>query len=231
MEQVSIQLFLLPYAGGRADAFAPLIARLDSFIDPVAVEYPGRGQRADEPLVSSHEDFFQDVAEFIRSRRKMGLPYALFGYSMGAAFVYELTSRCVLDRPPIHLFYGARACIADDSMQEMTDGEILSRAKQLGGFSPKLLENPRLFSVFTHPLVDDFHIAAQYRYTPGERPKCDCSVFYSEADTPYHTVLGWKNLTDGSTDFHAFSGNHFFIREHDQEIAHLISQKLKERIG
>lgn len=231
MEKLRIQLFLLPFAGGRAEAFAPLTAHLDSFIEPIAVEYPGRGRRADEALLSSHEGFFQDVAEFIRRRRKPALPYALFGYSMGAAFVYELASRGVLDRPPAHLFYGARACITDYPMPEMSEEEVLAHTKTLGGFDPRLFENPRLFHLFTHPLVDDFHIAAQYRFAVGERPRCDCSVFYSEADTPFSTVQGWERLADGKTTFYSFPGNHFFIREHDQEIAEIISQELKERIG
>lgn len=230
MRTSGIQLFLLPYAGGRADAFAPLIACLDHFIEPIAVEYPGRGKRAGDPLPSGHEEFFQDVTEYVRRRRNAELPYALFGYSMGAAFAYEMVSREILDRPPAHLFFGARACIADEPIRELTDEEVLIHVKQLGGFDPKLMSNPRLFRVFTHPLLDDFHIAAQYRFAEGKHPDCGSTVLYSEEDTPFPAVKGWSQLTAGKTDFFAFSGSHFFMREHSQQIARIISEKLKECI-
>lgn len=225
-----IQLFILPYAGGRADLFKPLVEQLDDDIDAIPIEYAGRGQRAQEGYIDDYQKFLEDVVSNIAIRRDTNLPYALFGYSMGASFVYEIASQQLLDQLPMHLFYGARACIAECPVKDMTNEEFMEHAKMLGGFDERIVSNPRYYKLFTHPLVDDFSIAKQFRYIPGKSPVCDVTVLYSEEDTPCEDVKGWSKLTKGTTTFYCFSGNHFFIREHYCEVAHIINQKLKEKV-
>lgn len=127
-----IQLFILPYAGGRSDSFKPLVDQLDDNIEAIPIEYSGRGQRASEGYIDDYQKFLEDVIYNIAIRRNTNLPYALFGYSMGAAFVYEIASQQLLDQLPTHLFYGGRACIAECPVKDMTNEEFMEYAKMLG---------------------------------------------------------------------------------------------------
>ncbi|MDO4321563.1 MAG: thioesterase domain-containing protein [Lachnospiraceae bacterium] len=230
MEQASVQLFLLPFAGGNATSFQKMTEHLDSFIQTVTVEYSGRGSRLNEGDITDYGIFRNDVVEYIKSHRKKDKPYAIFGYSMGAALAYEIASQNLLGEAPVHLFYGARACIADESLPKLSDEEFIEHAKTMGGFDERVTRNKRLFRLFIHPLKDDYNIAKQFRFEKGELPFCDCTVLYSEKDTPFDTVRKWKRLTTGKTEFFEFGNNHFFVLEHYEEIAKIINQTLMKNI-
>lgn len=231
MEQHSVQLFLLPFAGGNAASFLKLTERMGIFIQPITVEYPGRGSRLSEGYITDYKAFKNDVVEYIKSHRDKEKPYALLGYSMGAAFAYEIASQNMLGESPVHLFYGARACIADEPLPELSDEEFIEHTKTLGGFDERVIRNKRLFHLFLHPLTEDYKIAKQFRFEKGRLPSCDCTVFYSEKDTPYTTVEAWANLTSGKTEFYEFGDNHFFILKHYEEIAEIINKTMMENSG
>lgn len=227
MGQSEIQLFLFPFAGGNAASFQKLTERLDTFIQPVTVEYSGRGSRLKEGYITDYKVFRDDVVEYIKSYRDKEKPYALLGYSMGAALVYEIASQNLLGEQPVHLFYGARACLSSEKFPELSEEDFIEHAKTLGGFDDRVLQDDRFFALFRHPLVDDYKIAKQFRFETGIHPSCDCTVFYSNEDIPFETVRGWETLTSGKTEFYEFGNNHFFILKHYKEIADIINQTLR----
>ena len=220
-----IQLFLLPFAGGNATSFQKLEQQLGPKIEPVSIEYAGRGSRLQEGYITEYDVFLEDVVKQMKEKRNPDLPYAIFGYSMGAAFAYEIASRHLLDVSPAHLFYGARACIASQRIREMSEDDFVEYAKTLGGF-PEEVKNSRLFKLFIHPLKEDYAVAKQFHFEKGDLPNCDTAVFYSEQDTPFANVNGWKELTSGKTEFYELGSNHFFVKDHYMEMAECINGKL-----
>lgn len=223
-----IQLFILPFAGGNASSFNKLIEFIDQRIEVVTIEYSGRGTRLKEGYIVDYDMFIADVVQQIRRRRNPKLDLSLFGYSMGATIVYELTSSNMLDAKPKHIFYGARNCLKTEKLSAMDEDDFVRYSMTLGGFDEHIIQNKRMFKLFIHPLKDDYTIAKQYKFSEGILPSCDTTVFYCEKDTSYNEVYGWSELTVGSTSFYEFGENHFFIKDHYKEIAEIINNTLLE---
>ncbi len=222
-----VQLFILPFAGGNSSSFQKMVNCIDSSIETVTIEYSGRGSRLKDGYITDYQTFVADVVAQIQKVRKQSVPYALFGYSMGAAFAYEIAANGYVDGEMKHIFYAGRSCVRDEELKHMTDEEFLEHTKQLGGFRDEVIKNKRLFNLFVHPLLDDYHIACRYHYSPGTQEiDCDATVFYSEKDTPFESVQNWRELTNGRTEFHEFGDNHFFILEHYREMADIVNKVL-----
>ncbi len=222
-----IQLFILPFAGGNSTSFQKMLECIESDIEVITIEYSGRGSRLKDGYITDYGEFLDDVVNQIRKFRKPDIPFALFGYSMGSAFAYEIASNGYISEEPKHIFYAARACVRDGQIRQMTDKEFIEHIKRLGGFRDEVVRNKRLFNLFVHPLQDDYHIACKYRYDQGKQTiRCNTTVFYSESDTEFETVKNWSELTEGETDFYEFGNNHFFIFEHYREIADIVNKAL-----
>lgn len=54
-----IQLFMLPYAGGDHASFNKILPYLNKNIEPVTIEYSGRGNRRKETFIKEYQKFFR----------------------------------------------------------------------------------------------------------------------------------------------------------------------------
>lgn len=227
-DKYMIQLYILPFAGGNSTSFARMASCIDSKTAVVPIEYSGRGRRLHEGYITNYQDFLMDVVEQIQKTKIPEAPYALFGYSMGAALAYEIAASGYLNGTLKHIFYAARACIRDERPSVMTEEAFFEHAKQLGGFQEEVVRNKRLMNLFVHPLQDDYRIASQYCFRQGPQElQCDTTIFYSENDTPLTTVKAWAELTNGKTQFCELGDNHFFVREHYRKMASRINEALQ----
>lgn len=153
-------------------------------------------------------------------------PYAMLGYSLGTALVYDIAANNLLKKKPTHLFYSARASLKEEDWLSISDDECIEFGEKYGLINDRMIKDRRLYSLFIQPMIEDFHIAFQYQYRAGtERIQCDSTVFYSNKDTPFDTVKGWSNLTDGITDYYAFGDSHFFMLDYYKEMADIINHK------
>lgn len=222
-----MQLFLFPFAGGGKTSFNRLTAHLDRQIEAVTVEYSGRGDRAREGYITDYQEFVADAARQVTRHRNQRLPYAVLGYSMGTALAYELITNEYGWGMPVHAFFCARGCLRDEKLARLPENELLEHTVKLGGIDGIVLKNENLKNIILHPLKEDYGIYFSYQYSPGTRPlTCPVTVFYCREDTPFPTVEGWKELTDGHTEFYEFGDNHFFLLKHYREMAGLVSHAL-----
>ncbi len=226
-----IQLFLLPFAGGNAKSFNKLISCLDESIEAISIEYAGRGARRKNNFILEYNAFLEDVAAFIKDKRNTNLPYALLGYSMGSALVYDLIRTNVLDSSPQIMVLCARGFLDHQFMSQkyafLGEDEFIEKVKRLGGMDERILQNRRFLDIYLEPLKSDYKVWSQYKYIPlPQNIGNDILVFYSEADSPKETVEGWKDITTGTTEMYEFGHNHFFINEYYMEMANIINNKI-----
>lgn len=85
---------------------------LNDNIEKHYIEYPGRCTRAKEPFIRDYNGFLDDIAMQISARRNNSLPCAVFGYSIGALFAYDLVARGMIGGEIKHIFLGG-CCSAD----------------------------------------------------------------------------------------------------------------------
>lgn len=183
--EVHIQLFQLPFAGGSSASFTRMTDFLDKRIEPITVEYSGRLTRRKEPFIKSYEDFLKDVSEYISIRRKADLPYAIFAYSMGCELTYDILRLGLLEGNPKHVFLCAKGSLKGkyESYQygQLPIEEFINKMIQLGGIEERMLSNKRYLAMGVAPMKNDFIILGQYKYYPYKLP-CDMTVIYSPQD-------------------------------------------------
>ena len=227
-----IQLFLFPYAGGSIAAFKRLTDSLDDRIEPIAVEYAGRGTRAKEPLAESIDDLFEDAILYCKERRNLEFPYAVLGYSMGSVLAYEMLARKSLAGELKHLFICAEVSPKDSSLElrkvtNPTEDKILERARSLGGLDERMLKNKRFADIYIKPMLSDYRLFFNYRFSGYEdKIQTDTTFFYCEKDTALVDVEKWDELIEGKFDYHEMGDNHFFINHHYADMARIINTTL-----
>lgn len=212
-----LRLFCFPYAGSTTELYRGWQHWFPEEIDVCLVHLPGRGRRFREhaftrllPLVTAIAD---DLAPFA------GLPYALYGHSMGAMIAFELT-RELFRRGvgPRRLFVsGSRAPQfprAEPITFNLPHDRFLAELKQLNGTPREVLENPEIMELFMHILRADFELLETYEYTPGEPLACPVTVYGAVNDqrVPVESCWAWQDQTTADSQVRIFHGDHFFIR-------------------
>ncbi|WP_235460975.1 cytochrome P450, partial [Streptomyces olivochromogenes] len=226
-----VKLFLVPFAGGSARAFQPLLDELGPEIDAVPIEPPGRDGRHHEEPYGTFTEAVEDIAGLVADRAGDG-PYAVYGYSLGGLFGYEAVRRLVArgHRPPRHLFVSAsrppqRPYGRDGraAIHAYPDLAFLGALAATGGVPEEFLEHADAVSFFTTRIRQDYELYAQYRHT-GSHPRLSCPLtVVTGAEDPV-TSQGdldlWADVTDGPvTHLDLADAGHFFLDSHAKTLA------------
>lgn len=229
----SPQLFCFPYAGGNAEFFSVIGQDLPD-IQLIAAEYPGHGSRRREPLPEDFGALADDVFRTVQQTYSGGT-YGLFGYSMGTITLAEVLVRilqCGMT-PPACVFLAAHEpqtrTVSPESAHRPFDEIVKERMIAYGGIPERLLQNKSFWRMYLPLFRADYTMIANYRF---ENLRLCCgipaAVFYSETDTPFSAVAQWKKYFTGPCGFFAYTGSHFFIREHHEQMAEVIRRMLED---
>jgi medium-chain acyl-[acyl-carrier-protein] hydrolase len=230
--RVGLPLFCLPYAGGGAAAFRHWREALSPSIDPLAVEFPGRGSRLRDVPFRRVDDLATATARALTAEWQR--PYALFGHSLGAFVAFEMT-RLLQTRgtPPVHLFVsGSRAphlpAPADPAYR--LEGEALrERLGAWGGLDESLLAEPDVFAMLEPGLRADLEAAETYRCSSVEDLRVPITAF-GGLDDPLalpDAVGQWSIHTSARFRVRALPGGHFFVRDSRPKLLEMIRQELR----
>jgi acyl transferase domain-containing protein/surfactin synthase thioesterase subunit len=249
-----MRLFCFHYAGGGAGTFRPWADSLDATIELVAIEPPGRGSRADEPLIESLDVFVERLIPAMSPY--LDKPFALFGHCLGALILFE-TARALQARGPLpleHAFVsGARPphLLQREGPFERELLATLVRHPQFDPFRPgheqpdavfadiirhfdidattELLLNPELRALVMPAVRADFAMAASYRFaaTPPWDVPLTCFVGHGDPYVTQGDALQWGHYTRVS--FQAWIRNtaHFLIVDDRPFILDTINRELK----
>lgn len=226
-----LRLFCLPYAGGSARVFDGWSAALPSAVDLHPLELPGRGMRFDEPPQHRLEPLVDDLLGLVL--RRLDLPYAMFGHSLGGLLGYELCRRLEADYDtPLHLFVsGIRA---PDSLagaapaSALPDDQLRAHVGSLNGTPRELLDNAELMELMLPVLRADFTVADTYVHRPGPRLTCPVTAFGSPGDpeVALGQMRGWARATSGRFTMRVLPGDHFFLHTARPELLRLVAAAL-----
>ena len=228
------QLFCFTYAGGTGAFFDEIGKDLPN-LDLVKLEYAGHGARRSEPFYSDFDQLAEDLFDKVREQYRGG-KYALFGYSMGSISLVEVLRRNLRTKTPLpnHIFLAAHEPHTKSELQGFVSDElddwVKRRTISFGAVPEKLLDNPVFWRTYLPLYRADYSIIGKYRFEELDLcTEIPLTVFYSETDTPLREMKKWKKYFVGESDFHRFDGKHFFIQQHHQEIAAIITEKLGEK--
>ena len=230
--QAKLRLICFPYAGSGANAFRPWVARLPGWIEPWALQYPGRETRWAEPSIKNVAPLVEGLSEAVCSLKNEGA-MAFFGHSLGALLCFE--TACAL--PADHagrltrlIVSGRRAPSippANPPISRLPDGEFLERLRNLNGTPKEVLEHEELMELLIPALRADFHLDETYEPVSRRIP-VNLSIYGGKSD-PYVThehLSAWGSHTTGASTIHYFPGDHFYFKEPTTPMFSVLAEEL-----
>ncbi|WP_181797416.1 thioesterase II family protein [Streptomyces sp. WELS2] len=216
------RLLCLPHAGGSASFYFPVSKALSPAVDVRAAQYPGRQDRAGEPLAHSVQELARGVFEALDERDPA--PLALFGHSMGALVAFELARLLEnAGRPPAVLFLSGRRGPSAERTETLgldDDARLIEEVVRLDGTDAAVFQDEDLLQLILPVLRADYRAVDTYRPTPGPRLGCPLVVLTGDADprvTP-DEARTWARETDGPFECHVHPGGHFYLVARQQAV-------------
>lgn len=229
-QPAALRLFCFPYAGGAANAFAPLSAALRPGIEVIALQYPGRQDRANEAPIEDICVIAEQIAD--QFGPWTAEPFAFFGHSMGAMVAFE-TAR-LLPVPPMALFASARKapCAGPGPVRDTSDDALIRELTRLCGTDAAILADPELLEVILPVIRADFRAVQAYRYRPGAKLSCPVVAMLGCSDplVSAEEAARWAEHTTAGCSVHVFEGDHFYLVPRLPQLAELISRYLAQPV-
>jgi surfactin synthase thioesterase subunit len=226
-----MRLICFPHAGGSASFFFPLSRALSPVAEVLAVQYPGRQERHTEKPVPSVHRLADTITAVLGAEPDR--PTVMFGHSMGATLAFEVAHRLErdFDRSPVHLVVSGRRApdrVRGPYFHQLGDEAIIAELRGLSGTDDRLLDDPDVLRMIMPAVRSDYEAIDTYRVVPGTTVRCPLTVLTGDAD-PHVTAdeaQAWRTVTTGPSDVHTFSGGHFFLTEHVDDILDLLRPML-----
>ena len=229
-----IFLICLPFAGGNKYSYREYAENSPSFLKLITLEYPGRGGRLKEPLVTDVNHLVDDLYHQIKSaigHKK----YALYGHSMGGLLASLLAQRIAVENNPLPILVfitgttGPAARLVNNEVKKhlLSKADFLNEIKNLQGMPDEILENKDLLDYFEPILRADFEVCENYIYREFKPLPIPYTVItgYNEK-MPAEEIQLWQKETEIPVDFMQLPGSHFFIFKNSKLIVDIISKKL-----
>ncbi len=231
-----IRLFCFPYAGGGASTFRWWPKELPPEWEVCPIQLPGREGRFQEEPYRRITTIVEDLADLLPSF--LDLPFGIFGYSLGGIIGFELT-RALRRRglpQPFHLIVAA--CEAPHARTDhpptynLPKAEFIHSLRKMGGTPELVLDNPDLFDLFIPLLRADFEANETYVYQDEPPLACPISAYGGLEDKSIsrNSLEMWQEQTTNSFNLRLFPGDHFFIRDHNEQLLNMLARDIENAI-
>ena len=238
IENPKARLFCFPYIMGSAIAFKPWAdtSALDSNVEVLAIELPGRGFREEESLITDKDELFKQLA--VAMEPYLDVPFAFYGHSFGcmyaSGFIKYLAENS--DKAPVAFFPTA---FPGPNLEEMKNfmGDVYElivdeksiKNEELNETMVEFLQKLKVPEVLlkNRKLVDsakvDLLIGKNlYSDVEGHKFKCPIVAFAGRGDDVFvpEQVAQWEHSTSNEflfVEVDAISG-HIFIDENRDNI-------------
>jgi surfactin synthase thioesterase subunit len=213
-----VRLVCFPHAGGSASYFNPVSARFSPGVDVVALQYPGRQDRRNEPCVTD----LGILADLITGEllTLSDKPTVFFGHSMGAMLAFETAWRLEqkgIGEPRALILSGRRApsTVRDEAVHQRDDNGLIADLRLLNGTDSALMHDDEILRMALYSLRGDLEAVETY-VDAGHRVSCPITVFTGDSDpkTTVDEARQWRKHTDGTCRVRVFPGGHFFLDSH-----------------
>jgi surfactin synthase thioesterase subunit len=230
--EAGLRLYCFPHSGAAAGEYMRWTGRLPG-VEVLGVQAPGRGSRLDEAPYTSMDR----LVDALVSEAEFEAPFAFFGHSLGALTAYE-TTRALRERgraQPVALFVSAMGAPHLQPHEPPThhlDDELFLRTVEAAGPLPAVVrEDPELRDIVLRSLRGDAGVLDTYRHTPG-RPLDLPVILLGGAEDPETELLqSWARYSTCPPRTHVLPGDHFYLREHSEELLGIILDTVRPHLG
>jgi surfactin synthase thioesterase subunit len=224
------RLVCFPYAGGSASFYFPMFDALRPAVEVIAVQYPGRQERRDEPAIRDLLALADRAAEALLPLADR--PLAFFGHSMGAVVAYEVARRWE-ERHGIvlrHLYASGRRAPSryrEETVHKRDDAGLLAELTQLGGPGLDLLADEEIRALLLPVLRGDYTAIETYRHPPGPPLRCPITALIGDSDPriSLDDARAWGEHTSGPVELRVFPGGHFYLADAKREVIGILARE------
>ncbi|MFF2083179.1 thioesterase II family protein [Nocardia sp. NPDC058176] len=228
------QLVCFPPGGGSAAVYRELSRHVGPGVDVTAVQYPGRQDRLDEPVLTDLHALADRIATDLLAQPAPAR--TLFGHSMGATVAYETARRLAEGGAPVRaLIVSGRPAptfVETALLHQASDDALLDDLERLAADPAPvrmLRAEPDLAELILPAVRGDYQAVETYRHRPGPRLSCPVVALISTEDptaTPAQAEE-WETMTDGPFTLTTFPGGHFYLDERPVPVAEEITRHLR----
>jgi medium-chain acyl-[acyl-carrier-protein] hydrolase len=227
--EAKIRLICCHHSGVGASTYYPWIKQIPNFVELNAIQLPGRETRFGETLLTNLDSVIEGLMkDFLKLLDK---PYLLFGHSVGALIVYELSKKLQAESMPLPktlIISGSRAPHLPplQNMHLLSENEFIEKLALYNGTPQEVLNNKDLLELFLPILRADFCIGETYRYQESLPIQCDI-VALGGTDDPtvsLERLQEWKMHTASHFNLHLLPGDHFFVKSSLDNVLAIINK-------
>lgn len=227
-----VRLLCLPHAGGSASFFFPVSQALAPRVEVLAVQYPGRQDRRQEPCVETIPELADRLLPLLLDEWS-DRPLALFGHSLGASLAFELAG--LLEQRagvvPVMLFASGRRAPSrwvEEDVHRRGDETLLDEIKRLAGIDTRILGDDEVLRMVLPAIRSDYRAAELYRPQRVHQVSCPVTALTGDADpkAPLDDVRAWQEHTTGGFGMEVYPGGHFYLTEQAPRLIRRIADTL-----
>jgi medium-chain acyl-[acyl-carrier-protein] hydrolase len=229
----AVTLVCFSYAGAGASVYADWQKDMPPSVSVCPVQLAGREQRCAEPPLTSIRRMADEIAP--RLAGFVSVPYAFFGYSMGALLSYETALRLRSRNfpAPVGMIVAAHQApqlpLTRKRISGLNDAEFLSEVRAMGGTREEVFSHLELLEYILRTLRADFTACDGYIHEKHEPLNLPLAVFggWKDPFVPRSALVPWREMVNLPSRLQMFPGGHFFIHENRA----LVLQAVAARIG
>jgi surfactin synthase thioesterase subunit len=113
----------------------------------------------------------------------------------------------------------------------LTDEDFMKRMITFGGFPNfdwKMMTNKFFLKLYFQPIREDYRLLASYRMKQMVKLPAPATMVYSPQDIETEKIHSWDKFTDGTMEYIELGRNHFFMKEHAEEFAEVIAERVRK---
>lgn len=221
------QVLCFPHSGGSAGVFRPLAAQLSGVRPVVALQYPGRQERLDEPVITDLHELADRVAAEL-ALVPAQLPRLFVGHSMGAMLAYEVAQRLGTAGPAVLVVSGrpAPSRVRLTTSYQLDDATLADQVIRLGGPAAAVLADAEMRELLLPSIRGDYQASETYQHRGDPPLSCPVIALTGNRDPVASPgdVRAWSEHTTGPFRMAVLDGGHFFLMDHWPVLAGLIRQ-------
>ncbi|EFV01491.1 thioesterase domain protein [Pseudoramibacter alactolyticus ATCC 23263] len=232
-ENAKINLFCFVFAGGSPTFFSSWKNVFSDEINVLPVIYPFREKRMGEPMPKTVDEL---VRTFINENKKMlsAKPWGVWGHCSGALIGFE-TAYALKDSGNPASFFIVSGCespasaldrlMLSSDFSQITDGDILNDLLLFDLVDADLVKDEDFKRYFFPIYRADLEMFRNYIYDSNKKMEIPALVMNGTEDKMVSAERSrkWREYIGSRIEFAEFSGKHYFINDHVEEISRAIS--------
>jgi medium-chain acyl-[acyl-carrier-protein] hydrolase len=234
----SLRLFCLPHAGAGSVIYREWHTDFPESVDVCAIEPPGRLARRKDPSIVDATEFAEALATALEPY--LDLPFAFFGYSLGALMAFEcarvLRRRRKLE--PSTLMFAAHKAPHMPYRQPSIRREpkvpfVRELERRYGPLEPVIKADPEMLDMIIDIMRGDLGMIEAYSYRDEQPFACPILALGGKQDVSMipEELDGWRAQTTSAFRAEWLPGGHFFLRSHGPQLRALVRDELARATG